>query len=82
MGLNQMRWPHLGYVCVVKHRDFSVTAERTRGEIHMLQRGLASDTIGHTSSAVEGRGRRPNWVVPSFCGMGARGQRRGSVSSS
>ena len=26
--------------------------------------------VGHTSSAVEGRGRRPSSVVPSFCEWG------------
>ena len=42
VGLNQTRRPQLGFVCVVEHCGFSVTAERTRGEIHILQRGLAS----------------------------------------
>ena len=42
MGLNQTRGPQLGFVCILEQCDFSVTAERTRGEIHMLPRGLAS----------------------------------------
>ena len=52
----------------MEHCGFSVTAERTRGDTYTA--AWFGFAVGHTSSAVEGRGRRSSSVVPSFCGWG------------